>query len=252
MNNKKVVIIKAGGSSIGSLYDSEKIKEKHSKIYEIINNYSSKGYKVIIVNSALKGFTRALIASSFHKEGTAEYHENLAIGELSTANLLNNNLKAMEIESALMNEQQFQHPVNLKKNGNGLEILNVNTQDIYRVLESGYVPIIPGFIGRIHGRWGTISLDGSDISAIEIGIALKESKFYGIVEVVLLKDYAIYNKDPKEKDAKHLPKLHWDEAIALTEVCGDFVHPKGIQKAQASALNINILTFEGETSIIGN
>ena len=53
----KIVVLKFGGTSVGTI---EKIK----KVAEIISNYKKKNYKVIVVSSAMSGVTNELIRKS--------------------------------------------------------------------------------------------------------------------------------------------------------------------------------------------
>ena len=53
----KIVVLKFGGTSVGSI---EKIK----KIAEIIKAHKDKNYKVIVVSSAMGGVTNELIKKS--------------------------------------------------------------------------------------------------------------------------------------------------------------------------------------------
>ena len=54
----KLVVLKFGGTSVGTI---EKIK----KVAKIIADYKKKNYKVIVVSSAMSGVTNELIKKSF-------------------------------------------------------------------------------------------------------------------------------------------------------------------------------------------
>ena len=62
----KTVVLKFGGTSVGTI---EKIK----KIAEIIASYAKKKYKVIVVSSAMGGVTNELIKKS--KEILTRYYQ---------------------------------------------------------------------------------------------------------------------------------------------------------------------------------
>ena len=53
----KIVVLKFGGTSVGSI-------EKIRNISNIIQDYSKKGNKVIVVSSAMSGYTNDLIKKS--------------------------------------------------------------------------------------------------------------------------------------------------------------------------------------------
>ena len=63
----KIVVLKFGGTSVGSI---EKIK----KIAEIIKVHKDKNYKVIVVSSAMSGVTNELVKKS--KEISDNFSEN--------------------------------------------------------------------------------------------------------------------------------------------------------------------------------
>ena len=80
----KIVVLKFGGTSVGSI---KKIK----KIAEIIREYKKKNYNIIVVSSAMSGVTNSLIKKS--KEisenfSDAEYDALVSSGEQVACSLL--------------------------------------------------------------------------------------------------------------------------------------------------------------------
>ena len=80
----KIVVLKFGGTSVGTI---EKIK----KIAEIIKNFKKKKYKVIVVSSAMSGVTNELIRKSKHISknfSDAEYDVLVSSGEQVACSLI--------------------------------------------------------------------------------------------------------------------------------------------------------------------
>ena len=80
----KIVILKFGGTSVGSL---DKIK----KVAEIIEEYKKKNYKIIVVSSAMSGVTNELIKKSkgiSKNFSDAEYDVLVSSGEQVACSLI--------------------------------------------------------------------------------------------------------------------------------------------------------------------
>ena len=80
----KIVVLKFGGTSVGTI---NKIK----KVAEIIASYKKKNYKVIVVSSAMSGVTNELIKKSLEISANfseAEYDVLVSSGEQMSCSLL--------------------------------------------------------------------------------------------------------------------------------------------------------------------
>ncbi len=80
----KVVVLKFGGTSVGTI---KKIK----KVAEIIANYKKKKYKVIVISSAMSGVTNELIKKSSEISGDfshSEYDVLVSTGEQMACSLI--------------------------------------------------------------------------------------------------------------------------------------------------------------------
>ena len=91
----KIVVLKFGGTSVGTI---EKIK----KIAEIIKNFKKKKYKVIVVSSAMSGVTNELIRKSKHISknfSDAEYDVLVSSGEQVACSLIAGRLIELGIKS---------------------------------------------------------------------------------------------------------------------------------------------------------
>ena len=80
----KIVVLKFGGTSVGTI---GKIK----KIAEIIKNYKKKNYRVIVVSSAMSGVTNELVKKSKEISGNfsnSEYDVLVSSGEQVACSLI--------------------------------------------------------------------------------------------------------------------------------------------------------------------
>ena len=80
----KIVVLKFGGTSVGTI---KKIK----KVAEIIASYKRKNYKVMVVSSAMSGVTNELIKKSFEISdnfSVSEYDVLVSSGEQMACSLI--------------------------------------------------------------------------------------------------------------------------------------------------------------------
>ena len=80
----KIVVLKFGGTSVGSI---KKIK----KVAEIVSSYKKKNYKVIVVSSAMSGVTNDLIKKSLEISNDfsdSEYDVLVSSGEQVACSLI--------------------------------------------------------------------------------------------------------------------------------------------------------------------
>ena len=167
----KIVVLKFGGTSVGSI---EKIKN----VAEIISRYKKKKYKVIVVSSAMSGVTNDLIKKS--KEisenfSDTEYDALVSTGEQVACSLIAGRLihKGIKSRSWL----SWQIPILTEGVHKNSRINQVNKKMILEYLKSGGVPIITGFQGiNKDERITTIGRGGSDASAIMLAKFFKAKK----------------------------------------------------------------------------
>ncbi|WP_048146804.1 aspartate kinase [Pyrococcus abyssi] len=84
-----------------------------------------------------------------------------------------------------------------------------NAKIIYEVIDSGKIPIVPGFVGGMDGYRVTLGRGGSDYSAVALGVILN-SELVAIMSNV----EGIFTADPKlVPSARLIPYLSYEEAL---------------------------------------
>ena len=91
----KIVVLKFGGTSVGTI---KRIKN----VAKIIGNYSKKGFKVIVVSSAMSGVTNNLVKKSkeiSNNISASEYDALVSSGEQVSCSLIAGRLIYMGFKS---------------------------------------------------------------------------------------------------------------------------------------------------------
>ena len=157
----KIVVLKFGGTSIGTI---EKIK----KVAEIIIDYKKKNYKVIVVSSAMSGVTNELIKKSYEISdnfSNSEHDVLVSSGEQVACSLIAGRLihKGYKSRSWL----SWQIPIITVGTHKNSRINLINKKKVMKYLKEGGIPIITGFQGvNNENRITTIGRGGSDATAI--------------------------------------------------------------------------------------
>lgn len=227
----KIVVLKFGGTSVGSI---KKIKN----VAEIIGSYSKKKYKVIVVSSAMSGVTNDLIKKSkeiSHKFSHAEYDVLVSSGEqvacsLIAARLIHKGLKSRSWLS-------WQIPLITKGLYMNSRINLINKKKITNYLKKGGIPIITGFQGiNEDERITTIGRGGSDATAIVL------AKFFKAERCIIYTDVeGVYTTDPnKLKKAKKIKIISYEEMLEMASLGAKVMQPVSIQDARLNRINIEV------------
>ena len=227
----KIVVLKFGGTSVGSI---EKIKN----VAEIISRYKKEKYKVIVVSSAMSGVTNDLVKKSkeisenFPDE---EYDALVSTGEQVACSLIAGRLIHKGIKSRSWLSWQIPIlTVGFHKNS---RINLINKKKILEYLKSGGVPIITGFQGiNKNDRVTTIGRGGSDASAIML------AKFFKAKKCVIYTDVeGVYTTDPnKLKKAKKIKIISYEEMLEMASLGAKVMQPVSIQDARLNRINIEV------------
>ena len=183
-----IVVQKYGGSSVA---DAEKIKNVASKIFEKV----SKGYKVIIVVSAMGKSTDGLIKLAKEisvNPDTRELDMLLSTGEQVSVSLLSMALKEFGLKCKSLNA--FQAGIRTTDDHNEAKILGFDNEKILQLLEELDSLAVTGFQGITEaGEMTTLGRGGSDTSAVALAASLH-------VDCEIYSDVAgIYSIDPDRK-----------------------------------------------------
>ncbi len=227
----KIVVLKFGGTSVGTI---KKIK----KVAEIITDYKKKRYNVIVVSSAMSGVTNQLIKKSneiSENFSETEYDVLVSSGEQVACSLIAGRLnhKGYKARSWL----SWQIPIITKGANKNSRISQINKNKIIKYLKNGGIPIITGFQGvNNESRITTIGRGGSDASAIMI------AKFFEAKRCVIYTDVeGVYTTDPnKLKKAKKIKVISYEEMLEMASLGAKIMQPVSIQDARLNRIDIEV------------
>ena len=227
----KTVVLKFGGTSVGSI---DRIK----KVCKIIASYKRKKNKVVVVSSAMSGATNDLVSKSKLISGNfdkAEYDTLLSTGEqvscaLIAGRLINNGFKSRSWMS-------WQLPIITDGPYSAARINKVFVNNLNDYLKSGGIPVITGFQGINNKfRITTIGRSGSDATAIML------AKFIKADECIIYTDVdGVYTTDPRQyKNAKKIQKIFYDEMLEMASLGSKVMQPTSVQDAKLNKIDIQV------------
>ena len=227
----KIVVLKFGGTSVGSI---KKIK----RIAEIIADYKKKNFKVIVISSAMSGVTNELIKKSDEISdnfSSSEYDVLVSSGEQVACSLIAGRLihKGYKSRSWL----SWQIPIMTVGAHMNSRIHEINKNKILNYLKEGGIPIITGFQGvNNENRITTLGRGGSDASAIMI------AKFFKAQRCIIYTDVeGIYTTDPnKIKKAKKIKVISYEEMLEMASLGAKVMQPVSIQDARLNRIDIEV------------
>jgi len=227
----KIVVLKFGGTSVGTI---QKIK----KVAEIISDYKKKKYKVIVVSSAMSGVTNELIKRSFEISNDfseSEHDVLVSSGEQVACSLIAGRLihKGYKSRSWL----SWQLPIITEGPHKNSRINQINKNKIVKYLKKGGIPVITGFQGiNANNRITTIGRGGSDASAIMI------AKFFKAERCIIYTDVeGVYTTDPnKLNKAKKIKVISYEEMLEMASLGAKVMQPVSIQDARLNRIDIEV------------
>lgn len=243
-----IAVLKIGGSC---LTGEEAVREITSLLAARIRA----GEKIVVVVSALKGVTDALVREAQEK-GIA--HDPVMLdacisrGEITSAQLLTEKMRAEGVSVACIEPCAKEWPVITDGVHGDAEPLIPETEErvqqhILPLIERGITPIVCGFVGKTkRGAITTMGRGGSDATAVLLGRALRAK------EVVLLKDVdGLHTADPKKNPgAKPIPRMHAAEALRLVEGGAKIIQEKALRLKAADVPLLVIGNGSGIGTII--
>ncbi len=225
----KTIILKFGGTSVGSI---ERIK----KVSQIIYQYKKKGNKVVVVSSAMSGVTNDLIKKSklISKDfERAEYDVLVSTGEQAACALIAGRLNHLGLKARSW--MSWQIPILTDGPYSNARINKIISKQLLKYLNSGGIPIITGFQGINNlSRLTTIGRSGSDASAIMIAKNLNAS------ECIIYTDVeGIYTTDPRfHKRAKKINQIEYDEILEMASLGSKVMQPNSVQDAKLNNIDV--------------
>ena len=227
----KIVVLKFGGTSVGTI---ERIK----KIADIIGNYKKKNYNVIVVSSAMSGVTNDLIKKSRQISKNflgSEYDVLVSSGEQVSCSLIAGRLNHNGFKSRTW--LGWQIPIYTKGPHKYSRINSINKSKIISYLKKGGIPVITGFQGiSSDERVTTIGRGGSDASAIML------AKFFKANRCIIYTDVeGVYTTDPnKLRKAKKIKVISYEEMLEMASLGAKVMQPVSIQDARLNRIDVEV------------
>ncbi|MCP5470098.1 MAG: aspartate kinase [Chlamydiales bacterium] len=121
-------------------------------------------------------------------------------------------------------------------------ILDVRPTRLISALSAEKVVIVAGFQGvSLEKEITTLGRGGSDTSAVALGVALNAEK------VIFYKDVpGIFSHHPKDKGAKRMSALTYEEALTIVQRTGNVLHPRALQLAAQNGLPLHVRSLNEE------
>ena len=234
----KIVILKFGGTSVGTI---NRIK----KVAKIIINYKKKNYKVIVVSSAMSGATNRLVKKSKEispKFIASEYDVLVSAGEQIACSLIAGALNHLGHKARSWTG--WQTPIITEGNYSSSRIQEICKKNILKYLKSGGIPIVTGFQGiNINKRITTLGRGGSDASAIMFAKFFKAEKciIYTDVKGVMTTDPRLFKK------VKKIKTISYEEMLEMSSLGAKVMQPHSIQDARLNRINVDVMSsFKNE------
>ncbi len=230
-----IFVLKFGGKTIANV---EKMRLAATRVQDCLDN----GKQVVVVVSAMGDETDRLIELAATVDGCGykrELDHLLFTGEVKSAALLTMVLVGMGIKAKSMNFAN----IGIKTDSEhfNAKVKEVDASNIRKLLDEGFVPVIPGYQGmNCDGEVTTLGRGGSDISAVVVASELKAE------QCVLFKDVgAIFDDDPKVNDnVTKFDKLTYNELYEIVNKGCKVVCKDSIAIARMNNLVISIANPE--------
>jgi len=233
---QEIVVIKFGGTSVGSL---ERIQLTAKRISEI----ASVRNQLVVVVSAMSGQTDRLlemgtsINRSHSPEALRELDSLAATGEQVSAALL-----ALALQGLGCRARSFTaHQVNIATDGRfqRARIRSIDSKPLLDSLNQGHICVVTGFQGTDDaGNLVTLGRGGSDTSAVAIAIALNA----GLCEIYTDVD-GVYTADPRlVPNARKIAEISYEEMLELASTGAKVLMIRSVELAMKKQLNLAVRT----------
>ncbi len=225
----RVVVMKFGGSCLAT-------DALRACAADRVAEARDAGRQVIVVTSAIGRkpapySTDSLLALVPHAMSGPNIDLLLASGEMISAAIFAECLASRHIAARALTGAQA--GVLTDDRHGDARVLAVDTSALAALLVSGIVPVVCGFQGVTHdGAFTTLGRGGSDLSAVALCSAFKESSLdiYTDVEGVM-------TADPKRvPSARTIPVLDFEEVNELAQHGASVVHDRAAALARESRL----------------
>ena len=227
----KRLVLKFGGTSVGSI-------EKIQKVAEIIKKRHKEGNEIIVIVSAMSGVTSDLVKKSdliSKNFNERELDVLLSSGEQISSSLLAGAILNLGIEARSW--LGWQIPIITDDNYTASQIIKIKTTEILKFISKGGVAVIAGFQGITENdRVTTLGRGGSDLSAVAIAKFFETDScdIYTDVEGVLSTDPNMHTK------AKKIDKISYEEMLEMASLGAKVMQPSAVQASMIDDISVHV------------
>lgn len=242
LNNKKIVVMKFGGSSVA---DADKIKNVARRILE----KQKKGIHVVVVVSAPGDTTDDLLAMAEKISDNPPERELdmlMATGEQVSIALLSMAIHAAGKDAVSLTGPQA--GIYADAEHTRARITNISPTKIWSELSKNKVVIVAGFQGiNPNQDITTLGRGGSDLTAVALAAALKADSCEIYTDVK-----GVYTTDPRVvPKARKLPRISYDEMLELAGAGSQVMQARSIEVAKKFGVELHVRsTFSEEIGTI--
>jgi len=228
---KDTIVMKFGGTSVGSI-------DKINKVADKVIKCKSTGANVIVALSAMGSTTDDLIelAGKISKNPVKrEMDMLLSTGEQVSIALLAIAIQEKGYESISLTGSQA--GILTDKMYSNAKILSINNERIIKELRKGRIVIIAGFQGiTLDGDISTLGRGGSDTTAVAIAttIGAKYCEIYTDVDGVFTTDPNIVSESRKIKT------LSYDEMLEMASSGAKVLHLRAVEFAKKHGVVLHV------------
>lgn len=228
-----LIVQKFGGSSVAD-------KERLFNVAGIISDAYRSGDRVVVVVSAQGDTTDDLLAKAAEISDSPSKRELdmlLSTGEQISASLLAIALGTMRIPVVSLNAWQV--GISSDSNYSNAKIKKIDTERLFRELDSGKVVIVTGFQGiNKFDDVTTLGRGGSDTTAVALAAVLKADRCQIYTDVD-----GVYTADPRKvPSAKKLKEISYDEMLELASLGAQVLHNRSVEMAKKYHVELEVLS----------
>jgi len=233
----KIIVQKFGGTSVANL---ERIELCARRVIESLK----KGYKPVVVSSAMAGETDSLINLAKKispRPPEREMDMLLAVGEQKAIALFAMTLNKMGYPAASLCGWQL--PIITDNVHTKARIRKIGIRRLLNLIEEGYIPVVAGFQG-VTEDWEitTLGRGGSDTTAVALAAALK-------ADCEINTDVpGVFTADPRiVPNARKIKKISYEEMLELASLGAKVMQIRSVEFAAKYKVRIHVRsTFSDE------
>jgi aspartate kinase len=226
-----LIVQKYGGTSVANI---ERIRAVADRVIDSI----AKGYRLVVVVSAMAGQTDDLIAcakSAVAEPDARELDVLMATGEQRSAALLSMVLKSKGVDACSL--MGYQVAVRTDSAFGRARILSIDNARIVKELEKNRVVVVAGFQGIDDNRnVTTLGRGGSDTTAVALAAVLDAEvcEIYTDVE-------GVFSTDPNLcARAKKLSRISYDEMLELASLGAKVLEIRAVEFAKIHNVTVHV------------